>query len=76
MYFTMNPSDATNPYVYWESSDPSVATIDAYGYVKGLKEGTAIITITSVTGKKTDTFTFTVRRGTEQYDHNDNPYWF
>ena len=76
MSFTMNPSNATNPYVYWESSDPTVATVDAYGKVKGLKEGTATITITSVSGKKTATCTLNVRRGTEQYDHNDNPYWF
>ena len=76
MSFTVNPSNATNPYVYWTSSDPTVATVDAYGKVKGLKEGTTIITATSVNGKKTATCTFNVRRGTEQYDHNDNPYWF
>ena len=74
--YIVNPSDATNPYVYWESSDPSVATVDAYGMVKAIKEGTTIITITSVDGKKTATCTFTVRTGMSPYGDNDTPNWF
>lgn len=42
---TINPSNATNKDVTWSSSDPSVATVDANGNVKALKEGTVTITV-------------------------------
>lgn len=42
------PEDATNKNLYWVSSDPSVASVDEKtGLVTGIKEGTAIITVTT-----------------------------
>ncbi len=43
------PEDAADPRVTWESSDPSIAAVDRYGDVKGLRKGTAVITARSVT---------------------------
>lgn len=42
-----NPSDASNRVIF-SSSNPYVATVDQNGVVKGLKEGKAIITATSM----------------------------
>lgn len=44
---TVRPSGATNKKVVWSSSDPEVATVDAMGLVKALKQGTALITAAS-----------------------------
>jgi len=43
---TITPSTATEPLV-WTSSDPSIATVDSNGVVKGLKDGTVTITCES-----------------------------
>lgn len=57
-----DPADTTdNKAVTWESSDKSVATVDANGTVKALKEGTATITATTVDGKHTASCTVTVK---------------
>jgi len=44
---TINPSNATNKNLSYESSNPSIATVDKNGRVTGVNVGTAIITITS-----------------------------
>ena len=44
------PSDATTKTVSWNSSNPAVATISNYGYVRALSEGQTTITL-----KSTDT---------------------
>lgn len=49
---TVSPADATDKTVTWESSDPSVATVDD-GTVNGLKEGTAVVSA-SAGGKKAE----------------------
>lgn len=49
---TVQPSTATNKKVSWSSSDPSVATVDAGGVVRGLKPGVATITVTTEMGGK------------------------
>lgn len=46
--------------ITWKSSDETVATVDAQGRVTGIKEGTAIITATSVAGGFEATCTVTV----------------
>ncbi len=43
----VRPSNAADPSLTWESSDPSVATVDENGVVTGVSAGTAIITVTS-----------------------------
>jgi uncharacterized protein YjdB len=57
---TVNPVGATNKTVIWSSSDEEVATVDENGLVTALKEGTAIITVTTEDGNKTATCTVIV----------------
>ncbi len=47
---TVLPSDATNREVVWHSSDPSVATVSQDGVVRGIKGGTATITVKTKRG--------------------------
>ena len=58
---TITPADATITGITWESSDPTVATVDRVtGIVTGVKAGTANITVTTEDGNKTDTVEVTV----------------
>ncbi len=56
----VEPLIATNKAVTYASSDATVATVDAEGKVKGVKEGTAKITVTTVDGEKKAECTVTV----------------
>ncbi len=47
---TVAPQDATNKAVKWTSNDETVATVDANGNVKAIKEGNAVITVATVDG--------------------------
>lgn len=49
--FTVLPKNASNTNITLISSDPSVATVDKDGTVKGLKAGTAVITATTEDGE-------------------------
>ena len=62
------PEDATNRSVSWTSSDDTVVSVDAYGYIVALKAGTATITVTTNDGGFTAECTVTVP---DQYT-----YWF
>ena len=44
---TMYPDDASNKGEIWESSDESVATVNHYGKITGVKAGECIVTVTS-----------------------------
>lgn len=44
---TFDNDDVTNKKVKWKSSQPSIATVDKNGVVKGKKGGVAIITVTA-----------------------------
>ncbi len=57
---TIAPEDATNKSVTWASDDETVATVDANGVVRGIAEGTATITVTTVDGEFTDECAVTV----------------
>lgn len=57
---TVQPADATNKAVTWESSDTSVATVDENGEVTAVKAGEAVITVKTADGGFTDTCTVTV----------------
>ncbi|HHW01154.1 MAG TPA: hypothetical protein GXX36_16590 [Clostridiaceae bacterium] len=50
---TVTPSDAINKDVIWDSSNPYIAVVDDTGKVKGVSEGTAIITVTTEDGNYT-----------------------
>lgn len=54
----IKPASLASTKLSWTSSDPSIATVDENGVVKGLKEGTVTITVTSPNGVTT---TCTVR---------------
>ena len=59
-------ADTTDPTEYtYESSDKSVATVDANGKIKGLKKGKAIITVSTTKGIK-DTFEINIEETTQQ----------
>ncbi len=55
------PSNATNKQVTYESSDPTVATVDGEGNVTAVGPGTATITGTSGNGEKKTTCVVTVK---------------
>lgn len=50
---TVQPTDASNKAVKWESSNPKVATVNSAGVVTGVSAGNATITVTTVDGSKT-----------------------
>ena len=44
---TVQPDNATNKAVTWSSDTPAVATVDSYGLVTAVAEGSAVITVTA-----------------------------
>lgn len=58
---TVSPSNATNKDVTWESSNPSVATVDENGVITPMSAGEVIITVTTVDGNHTATCKVTVK---------------
>ncbi len=56
------PADATNQAVTWSSNNTGVATVDQAGNVKAAAEGTAVITVKTEDGAKTDSVTVYVYR--------------
>lgn len=46
----VEPEDADNPIVEWESDNEAVATVDDAGNVKGVAAGEAVITVTTLDG--------------------------
>ncbi|MGE4214144.1 MAG: S-layer homology domain-containing protein [Anaerotignaceae bacterium] len=59
---TVLPTNARDKSVQWSSSDTAVATVDATGMVSAVSAGTAVITVTTVSGAKTDSVTVTVKK--------------
>ncbi|MEQ8174254.1 MAG: Ig-like domain-containing protein [Syntrophomonadaceae bacterium] len=57
---TVLPLNASNKEVSWQSSDPSVASVDKKGRVSGKKAGNARITVRTKQGSKTATCLVTV----------------
>ncbi len=57
---TVKPADASNKGVKWSSSDTSIVTVDG-GKIKGIKEGTATVTVTTKDGNHKATATITVK---------------
>ncbi|MBR2811981.1 MAG: Ig domain-containing protein [Solobacterium sp.] len=46
----IKPNDTTDKSVTWTSNHPEIATVDAGGKVTAVKEGTAVITVSTVNG--------------------------
>lgn len=63
---TINPNNATNKKVSWSSSNSNVATVNSYGKVTALREGTATITAT-VDGKSATTRVYVYKEQTTRY---------
>lgn len=59
---TVLPSDANNPKVTFSSSDKTVATVDSKGVVKGIKAGSAVITVKTEEGAFTAQCNITVKQ--------------
>ena len=61
---TVDPADATNKNVTWESSDTSIATVDASGKVTAISAGNATITAAAADGSgKSASCSVTVTHG-------------
>lgn len=61
---TVEPDNATNKNVNWESSDTSIATVDASGKVTAISAGSATITATAADGSEVSASCFvTVTHG-------------
>ena len=58
---TITPENATNKNVSWSSSDENIAKVEN-GVVTGIKEGSAIITVTTEDGNYKDTAKITVTK--------------
>ncbi|NYB72743.1 Ig-like domain-containing protein [Sedimentibacter hydroxybenzoicus DSM 7310] len=61
----ISPKDATYKDVAWESSDDKIAAVDAKGLVTGVSTGSAIITVTTKEGRKTDSVVIEVKESKE-----------
>ena len=59
-HFGVYPANATNKNFIWKSSNVEVATVDEYGKLTALEEGTVTITATTIDGNKTATKGITV----------------
>lgn len=59
----ISPADATIKTVTWSSNNNSIATVSNTGLVKGVADGTAVITVTSNDGNKTAQCSVTVQQG-------------
>lgn len=64
---TVQPSDATNKAVTWNTSDNTVATVDENGTVTAVGAGEATITVTTEDGSKTATCQVTVLHSNLKY---------
>jgi len=56
----IEPENATDKKLIWESSDPSIATVDSNGKITGIKPGTTTITVKTPDGKVVATCTVKV----------------
>lgn len=57
---TVQPANATNKAVNWTSSNPLIASVNQSGVVTAILPGTAVITVTTVSGGKTASSAVTV----------------
>ena len=65
--YAVMPQDATDQRMTFQSSDASVAAVDADGVVTALKEGAAVVTLISADGGHESSLTVTVTRAEPVY---------
>lgn len=66
------PDNASNKKVFWKSSDESIVEVRD-GYIRGLKVGNALITVTTDEGNKTAQCTVEVYEETNTVPEDNNP---
>jgi len=64
---TIEPDNATNKAMTWESDNESVATVSDKGVISAKASGTALITVTTEDGNKTASCTVTVTEKKESF---------
>ena len=57
---TVSPSDASNKSVTYSSSNEEIATVNSNGLITAVAPGSAVVTVTTQDGSKTDTSNVTV----------------
>ncbi len=67
---TVSPDDAEVFTVLWSSSDTGIATVNQFGKIAAIKEGTATITAKSLDGNFEKTCTVTVTKSTDPVGTN------
>ena len=60
----------------WSSSNKAIAAVDSNGKVKGVKPGTAVITVKSVNGKKASCSINVVNPANEGWKKDSVGYWY
>src|SRR5699024_2632472 len=70
---TIEPSNATNKKVTYESDNDEVATVNSSGLVTAIGEGKATITVKTVDGNHTDTATVNVTEPEPEPDPEPEP---
>ena len=64
----IKPSNAANKQVIWESSDPSIASVTADGFITSHKPGEVTFTVTTLDGLKTDSITINFFYSADHYN--------
>jgi hypothetical protein len=62
---TIHPENADNQNIVWHSNNPSIATVDEYGWVTAVAQGTTIIEVITECGAKTARCVVTVTQSVE-----------
>lgn len=68
---TIEPEDVFNQQLIWSSSDESIASVSKEGVITALKEGNAIITVTTEDGNKKASCKVTVEKKESQKELGD-----
>ena len=71
---TVNPSNATNKNVTWQSSNSNIVSVDANGNIKALKPGNATITVITNDGNYKASCQITVKEKVAVYSVIVTPY--
>ena len=74
LQFSILPTDATNKNVTWNTSAIDIATVDETCKVKGIREGTATITVTTEDGNFSATCTVYITQPVTHITNEDNIY--